>query len=40
MAFGKDRDPIVQLAKLLLEAMRDPALPKEAIGKANPKLMG
>jgi hypothetical protein len=40
VAFGKDRDALTQLAKLMLEAMGDPAVLKEAIGKANPKLMG
>ena len=40
VAFGKDRDALAQLAGLIREAMADPALLKEAIGKANPKLMG
>ncbi|HEX4608486.1 MAG TPA: Imm51 family immunity protein [Urbifossiella sp.] len=40
VAFGKDRDALAQLAKLMLEAMGDPAVLKDAIGKANPKLMG
>ena len=40
VAFGKDRDALVQLAKLMLEAMAAPEVLKEAIRKANPKLMG
>ena len=40
VAFGKDRDALTQLANLMLEAMGDPAILREAIGKANPKLMG
>ena len=39
VAYGKDRDALRQLAKLILEAMADPAVLKEAIAKANPKLM-
>jgi hypothetical protein len=40
VAFGKDRAALAQLAKLMLEAMNDPALLKDAIEKADPKLMG
>jgi Immunity protein 51 len=40
VAFGKDRDALVQLARLILEATADPAVLKEAIAKVNPKLMG
>jgi len=40
VAFGKDRDALVQLAKLLLEAMARPEVLMEAIEKAHPKLMG
>jgi hypothetical protein len=40
VAFGKDRDALARLAELVLEAMADPAVLKEAIKKANPKLMG
>jgi hypothetical protein len=40
VAFGKDRDALAQLARLLLEVMADPVLLKEAIARANPKLMG
>ena len=40
VAFGKDRDALVQLAKLLLEAMAKSEVLMEAIEKANPKLMG
>ena len=40
VAFGKDREALVELAKLLLEAMADPEVLKEAIKKANPELMG
>ncbi len=38
-AYGNDRDALQQLAKLILEAMADPAILKEAIEKANPDLM-
>jgi hypothetical protein len=40
VAFGPDRDAIVQLARLLLGAMNDRAVLMEAIEKADPKLMG
>jgi hypothetical protein len=40
VAFGKDKDALTQLARLILTAMADPAVLKEAIAKANPKLMG
>lgn len=40
VAFGKDRAALVELAALLREAMADPAVLKDAIRKANPKLMG
>lgn len=40
VAFGPDRDALVQLARLLLEAMSDRAVLMEAIEKADPKLMG
>ena len=40
VAFGKDREALVQLARLIRTAMADPAVLKEAIEKANPKLMG
>jgi hypothetical protein len=39
VAYGTDRDALEQLAKLLREAMNDPAVLKDAIEKANPKLM-
>ncbi|VTR95348.1 Uncharacterized protein OS=Singulisphaera acidiphila (strain ATCC BAA-1392 / DSM 18658 / VKM B-2454 / MOB10) GN=Sinac_4631 PE=4 SV=1: Imm31 [Gemmata massiliana] len=39
VAFGPDRDALVQLARLMLEAMADPAVLREAIEKANPRLM-
>jgi hypothetical protein len=40
VAYGTDRDALAQLARLIHEAMADPAVLKEAIAKANPKLMG
>lgn len=40
VAFGTDRDAIVQLARLLKEALTDPAVLKEALATVNPKLMG
>jgi hypothetical protein len=40
VAFGTDREAIVQLAKLMKEAMSDPAVLKEALAGVNPKLMG
>lgn len=40
VALSPDRDAIVQLARLLLEAMNDTAVLMEAIEKADPKLMG
>lgn len=40
VAFGTEREALGQLARLLLEAMADPKVLKEAIEKANPKLMG
>jgi Immunity protein 51 len=38
-AYGKDRDALVQFATLILAAMADPAVLKEAIERANPELM-
>ncbi len=38
-AYGKDREALAQLAGLILEAMADPTILKEAIEKANPELM-
>ena len=40
VAYGTDRDALIQLGRLILEAMADPSILKEAIEKANPKLMG
>jgi hypothetical protein len=40
VAFGTDREALGQLARLILEAMADREVLKEAIEKANPKLMG
>jgi hypothetical protein len=40
VAFGTDREALAELAALILKAMADPEPLKEAIRKANPKLMG
>lgn len=40
VAYGTDRAAIVQLASLLREAAADPAVLKEAIKNADPRLMG
>jgi len=40
VAYGTDREAIVQLAGLLKAAPGDPAVLKDAITNANPKLMG
>jgi hypothetical protein len=40
VAFGNNRGALAQLARLMLGAMADPAVLKEAIANANPKLMG
>jgi hypothetical protein len=39
VAFGKDREALVTLARLLLAAMADPAALLEAIENADPELM-
>ena len=39
VAFGTDREALVQLAGLMREAMADPAILKDAIEQANPMLM-
>ena len=40
VAFGEDKDALRQLGRLILSAMADPAVLKEAITNANPKLLG
>jgi hypothetical protein len=39
VAYGTDKQALEQLATLLREAMADPAVLKEAITNANPRLM-